>query len=107
MDSRFCKHTTSDIKNFLSLKALQGGGVSFGDGKKGYILGVGKVGKSLGESIDNVYHVSRLKYSLLSVSNLETSHGDDLTCPIAQNVNVDMWHRRLGHVNSSLLNKLI
>ena len=137
---------TGDIKNFLSLKALQGGGVSFGDGKKGYILGVGKVGKSLGESIDNVYHVSRLKYSLLSVSqicdkgnevkftsekctvvnlttnkviltahrsnnmyvsNLETSHGDDLSCLSAQNENVDLWHRRLGNVSSSLLNKLI
>ena len=52
---------TGDIKNFLSLKTLQGGGVSFGDGKKGYILGVGKVGKYLRESIDNVYHVSGLK----------------------------------------------
>ena len=57
-------------KNFLSLKALQGGGVSFGDAKKGYILGVGKVGKSLEESIDNVHHVSGLKYSLLSVSQI-------------------------------------
>ena len=120
--------------------------VSFGNGKKGYILDVGKVGKSLGESIDNVYHVSGLKYSLLSVSqifdkgnevmftsekctvvnlttkkviltthrsknmyvaNLETSHGDDLTCLSAQNENADMWHRRLGHMSSSLLNKLI
>ena len=59
-----------DIKNFLSVKALQGGGVSFGDGKKGYILGVGKVGKSLEKSIDNVYHVDGLKYSLLSVSQI-------------------------------------
>ena len=137
---------TGDIKNFLSLKTLQGGGVSFGDGKKGYILGVGKVGKSLEESIDNVYHVDGLKYSLLSVSqicdkgnevkftsekctvvslttkkviltafrsknmfvaNLETSHGDDLTCLSAQNENADLWHCRLGHVISSLLNKLI
>ena len=70
MDSRFCKHTTSDIKNFLSLKALQGGGVSFGDGKKGYNLGVGKLGKSLGESTNKVYHFSGLKYSLLSVSQI-------------------------------------
>lgn len=61
---------TGDIKNFLSLKALQGGGVSCGDGKKRYILGVGKVGKSLGESIDNVCHVSGLKDSLLSVSEI-------------------------------------
>ena len=115
-------------------------------GKKGYILGVGKVGRSLEDSIDNVYHVDGLKYRLLSVSqicdkgnevkftsekctvvslttkrviltahksknmyvaNLETSHGDDLTCLSAQNENADLWHRRLGHVSSSLLNKLI
>ncbi|XP_069150821.1 uncharacterized protein [Solanum lycopersicum] len=45
MDSGCSKHMTGDIKNFLSLKTLQGGGVSFGDGKKGYILGFGKVGR--------------------------------------------------------------
>ena len=50
-----------DTKNFLSLKAFQGGGVSFGDGKKGYILGIGKVGQTFEESIDNVYHDSGLK----------------------------------------------
>ena len=143
MESERSKHMSRDIKNFLSLKALQGGGVSFGDRKKGYILRVGKVGKSLGESIDNVYG---LMYSHLSVSqifdkgnevkftsekcnvvnlttkkvilasirsknmyvaNLETSHGDDLTCLSAQNENADLWHRRRGHVRSSLLNKLI
>ena len=109
-------------------------------------MGVGKVGRSLEDSIDNVYHVDGLKYSLLSVSqifdrgnevkftsekctvvslttnkviltahrsknmymaNLEISHGDDLTCLSAQNENADLWHRRLGHVSSSLLNKLI
>ena len=109
-------------------------------------MGVGKVGKSLEESIDNVYHVDGLKYSLLSVSqicdkgnevkftsekctvvslttkkviltafrsknmyvaNLETSHEDDLTCLSAHNENVDLWHSRLGHVSSFLLNKLI
>ena len=70
MDSGCSKHMTGVIKNFLSLKTLQGGGFSFGDGKKGYILGVGKVGRSLEESIDNVYHVYGLKYSLLSVSKI-------------------------------------
>ncbi|XP_070029825.1 uncharacterized protein [Nicotiana sylvestris] len=44
--------------------------VSFGNGKKGYILGVGKVGKSLTHSIENVYYVNDLKYSLLSVSQI-------------------------------------
>ena len=57
MDSGCFKHMTGDVKNFLSLKTLQGGGVSLGDGKKGYILGVGKVERSLEDLIDNVYHV--------------------------------------------------
>ena len=103
------------------------------------------MGKTFEDSIDNVYHVSGRKYSILSVSqicdkgnevrftseectvvnlttkkviltvqrcknmyvaNLETSHGDDLTCLSAQNENVDLWHRRLGHLRSFLLNKL-
>ena len=140
MDSGCSKNRTCDVSNFFSLKTLQGGGVSISDGKKGYILGVGKVGKSLEDSIDNVYHVDGLKYILLSVSqicdkgnevkftsekctlvslttneviltahksknmyvaNLETSHGDDLTCLSALNENADLWHRRLGHVCSS------
>ena len=70
MDSGCSKHMTGDVKNFLSLKTLQGGGVSFGDGKKGYILGVGKVGRSLEDLIDNVYHVDGLKYSLINVSQI-------------------------------------
>ena len=36
-----------NTKKLLPLKALQGRGVSFGDGKKGYILGVARVGKSV------------------------------------------------------------
>ena len=43
---------------------------SFRDGKKGYILCVGRFGKSVEESIENVYHVSGLNYSLLSVSQI-------------------------------------
>ena len=39
MDSGCSKHMTGDIKNFLSLKTLQEGGVSFGDGKKGVYFG--------------------------------------------------------------------
>ena len=41
------------------------------------------------------------------VANLETSHGDDMTCLSAQNENADLWYCRLGHVSSSLFNKLI
>ena len=61
---------TGNTKNILLLKALQGGGISFGDGKKGSILGVGKVEKSLEDSIENVYYVRGSKYKLLSVSQI-------------------------------------
>ncbi|XP_069149659.1 uncharacterized protein [Solanum lycopersicum] len=116
MDSGCSKHMTGNVKNFLSLKTLQGGGVSFGDVKKGYILGVGKVEKSLEDLIDNVYHVDGLKYSLLSVSQI-CDKGNEVKftsekCTVMslttkKNENADLWHRRLGHVSSSLLNKLI
>ncbi|XP_070047182.1 uncharacterized protein [Nicotiana tomentosiformis] len=70
MDSGCSKHMTGSINDFLSLKALQEGSVSFGNGKRGYILGVGRIGKSLTHSIENVYYVNGLKYSLLSVSQI-------------------------------------
>ncbi|XP_070055018.1 uncharacterized protein [Nicotiana tomentosiformis] len=70
MDSGCSKHMTESTNDFLSLKALQGGSVSFGNGKKGYILGVGRIGKSISHLIKNVYYVNGLKYSLLSVSQI-------------------------------------
>nr|XP_033517713.1 uncharacterized protein LOC117281984 [Nicotiana tomentosiformis] len=66
----FAEKVTTERGPVDALKALQGGNVSFGNGKKGYILGVGKVGKSLSHSIENVYYVNGLKYSLLSVSQI-------------------------------------
>ncbi|XP_075095146.1 putative mitochondrial protein AtMg00300 [Nicotiana tabacum] len=38
--------------------------------QKGYILGVGRIEKSLAHSIENIYYVNGLKYSLLSVSQI-------------------------------------
>ncbi|XP_049369479.1 uncharacterized protein LOC125834371 [Solanum verrucosum] len=70
MDSGCSKHMTGDTQNFHSLEAHQGGGVSFGDGKNGLILGVGKIGRSMKHSIDSVYYVSGLKYNFLSVSQI-------------------------------------
>nr|XP_016457234.1 PREDICTED: uncharacterized protein LOC107781106 [Nicotiana tabacum] len=70
MDSGCSKHMSRNTTNFLSLKTLQRGSVSFGNGKKWHILGVVKVGKSLTHTIENVYYVNGLKYSLLSVSQI-------------------------------------
>ncbi|XP_070022553.1 uncharacterized protein [Nicotiana sylvestris] len=47
MDSGCTKHMNGSTNAFLSLKSLQGGSVSFGNGKKGYILGVGRIGSGL------------------------------------------------------------
>ncbi|XP_070003982.1 uncharacterized protein [Nicotiana sylvestris] len=79
MDSGCSKHMTGNTTDFLSLKALQGGSVSFGNGKKGYILRVGKVGKSLTHSTENMYYVNGLKYSLLSVSQI-CDKGNKVKC---------------------------
>lgn len=52
---------TGRIDCFHSLKALQGGGVFFGDGNKIFILSVGKIGKFINHVIEDVYYVSGLK----------------------------------------------
>ncbi|XP_075084694.1 uncharacterized protein LOC142167952 [Nicotiana tabacum] len=70
MDNGCSEHMTGSTTDFLSLKAQQGGIVSFGNGKKEYILGVGRIGKSLSHSIENVYYVNVLKYKLLCVSQI-------------------------------------
>ncbi|XP_070007582.1 uncharacterized protein [Nicotiana sylvestris] len=70
MNSGCSKHMTGSTNDFLSLKSLQGGSVSFGNGKKGYILGVGRIGKSLSHSIENMHYVNELKYILISVSQI-------------------------------------
>ena len=145
MDSGCSRHMKGDTSNFLSL-AHKGGGVSFGGGKKGSILGIGKIGKSDSNSINNVHYVKELKYNLLSISqmcdrgnevkfmannclvtncitwkvvmsatrvknmyvvDLESIEGDDLSCLSAQIDESDLWHRRLGHISSTLLNKLV
>ncbi|XP_070050224.1 uncharacterized protein [Nicotiana tomentosiformis] len=67
MDSDCSKYMTGSTNDFLSLKPMQGGNVSFGNGRKGYILGVGRIEKSLSHSIENMYYVNGLNYSLLSV----------------------------------------
>jgi len=146
MDSECSRHMTGDTLNFLSLEAHQGGGVSFGGGNKGSILGIGRIGRSADNSINNVHYVEDLKYNLLSISqicdkgnevkfmankclvtncitkrvvmsatrvknmyvaDLDSIKEDDMSCLSAQTDDADLWHRRLGHASTSLLNKLV
>lgn len=51
------KHMIEEIQDFLSFKAHKRGSVSFGDGNKRYIVGIGKVRNCLGESFDDVHLV--------------------------------------------------
>lgn len=41
------------------------------------------------------------------VTDLNSVPDDNLICFSAQTENIDLWHRRLGHVSSLLLNKLV
>ncbi len=64
------RYITGDKKKFFSLSKIDGGGVSFGDGKKEIITGVGKIGSSESKALEDVYLVEGLKHNLLSISQL-------------------------------------
>lgn len=70
MDSGCSKNMTEIIQDFLSLKAHEEESISFGDRKKRYIIGISKVGNSLGEAIDEVHFMDGLKFSLVGVSQI-------------------------------------
>jgi len=61
---------TGGKSNFLSPTAFDGRRVGFRNNKYGKIISVGKIGKSLSHSIDNVYLIDGLQYNLLSMSQL-------------------------------------
>ncbi|XP_070032601.1 uncharacterized protein [Nicotiana tomentosiformis] len=109
IDSSCSKHMTGSTNDFLSLKALQGGSVSFGSSKKGYILGIGRIGKSPSHSIEDMYYVNGLKYNLLSVSQIydKGNKSGDLSCLSVVDDDAELWQRRPGHVSFMLLNKLL
>ncbi|XP_070054759.1 uncharacterized protein [Nicotiana tomentosiformis] len=64
MDSGCSKHMAGSKNQFLSLDDLKGGNSSFGNGKKGEIIGVEKLGKIDSHSIENVYLIDGLKNKL-------------------------------------------
>jgi hypothetical protein len=70
IDSGCSRHMTGDSSNFISLQNIDGGDVTFGDNKKGKIVGIGKIGKEDSPIIDGVLLVKGLKHNLMSVSQL-------------------------------------
>ncbi|XP_070035429.1 uncharacterized protein [Nicotiana tomentosiformis] len=91
MDSGCSTHMTGSKDQFLSLEDLKGGNVSFGNGKKGEIIGVGK-----GKKVNNIY-----------IIDLSTLSENELTCLSVLDNDPLIWHKRLGHASLSQLNKLV
>ena len=59
-----------DIDQFFTIKSKDEGFVTFGDNKKGKIIGLGNIKISPTTFIENVLLVYKLKHNLLSISQL-------------------------------------
>ena len=70
LDSGCSRHVTGNASMFLQMRKYNVGYMTFGDHAKGKIVGVGKIGKSVTTSIDDVYLVDGLNHNLLSISQL-------------------------------------
>ncbi|XP_070010541.1 uncharacterized protein [Nicotiana sylvestris] len=118
MDSGCSKHMTGNTVDFLSLKALQGGSVSFGNGKKG-LLSVSQIcdkGNKV-EFVSKICTVTSLvtgevvlvakRYKNIYVADFNSLQSGNLSCLKAVDDDAELWHRRFVHASFSLLNKLI
>ena len=61
---------TGDVNQFFILEKKDGGSVTFGDNRKGRIIGIGKIKITPFTFIENVLLVEKLKHNLLSISQL-------------------------------------
>ena len=68
--SGFSRHMTGNQSKFVNLSKKDGVLVTFGDSKKGKIIGKGNIGNDSGTLIENVLLVDDLKQDLLSISQL-------------------------------------
>ena len=70
LNSGYSRHMTRNASMFLQIKKYNGEYVTFRDNAKGKTFGVGKIGKNLSTSIDDVYLVNGLNHDLLSICQL-------------------------------------
>ena len=70
IDSGCSRHMTGQESQSKSLKFKEGGEVAFGGNGKGKIIGIGNIGNSTSNCIENVLLVKSLKHNLLSISQL-------------------------------------
>ncbi|XP_070025717.1 uncharacterized protein [Nicotiana sylvestris] len=114
MDSGYSKHMTGNTMDFLSLKALQGGSISFGNGKKGTflelenLLSVSQIcdkGNKV-EFLSEICTITNLvtskvvlvakRYKNIYVADFESIQSGDLSCLKYIDDDAELWHRRLG-----------
>ncbi|XP_070010425.1 uncharacterized protein [Nicotiana sylvestris] len=132
MDSGCSKHMIGGTNDFISLKALHRGSVSFENDKKEYILGVVRIGKlkysllSISQICDKgnkVEFVSKICtvtnlvtgevvlvakiYKNIYVADFESLQNGDLSCLSVVDDDAELWHTRLGQASLTLLNKLV
>ena len=70
LDGGCSRHMTGNPSMFKQLQKYDRGHVTFDDNATRKNIGVGKIGKGLPTTIDDVYLVDGLKYNILSISQL-------------------------------------
>ncbi|XP_074291089.1 uncharacterized protein LOC141617850 [Silene latifolia] len=131
-DSGCSRHMTGDISLFISLEPFDGGKVTFGDNKKGKVIGIGKIGISTSHAFSDVYLVKGLKHKVVFHSDicriiiegtssvileghhkrnvymidLNASSTNSFTCMKATLDDPCLWRKRFAHISSRILNKV-
>nr|GEW55368.1 hypothetical protein [Tanacetum cinerariifolium] len=123
VDSGCSRHMTENMSYLSDFEAINGGYVAFGGNPKGgKITGKGKI-KTGKLDFDDVYFVKELKFNLFSVSQMCDKKNNvlftdtecivlssDFKLPDNSHATLDesnLWHRRLGHINFKIMNKLV
>ena len=70
LDSSHSRHITGDKDQFVTLETKEGGVVTFGDNGKGHIIEMDKIWITPSFFIENILYVKKLKYNLISISQL-------------------------------------
>uniref|UniRef100_A0A0D3BLB0 CCHC-type domain-containing protein n=1 Tax=Brassica oleracea var. oleracea TaxID=109376 RepID=A0A0D3BLB0_BRAOL len=120
-DSGCSKHMTGNEDYLEKLELIRGGKVTFGDGGQGKIRAIGITSRPDVPKLSNVYFVEGLKANLISVSQLcdeglEVIFNSKECRAVDARNNVvlraaesklDLWHKKLGHMNTNGLFRLV
>ncbi|CAM8895758.1 unnamed protein product [Rhodiola kirilowii] len=112
-DSGCSAHMTGNPNHLVHIKPLDNSRfVTFGDVGKGQMIDYGtlKVPK-----LEDVLRVDGLKVNLISVSQISSNNCyllrtvgavSETTCLVSHTYEMELWHRRLGHINLKTLKKV-